>query len=285
MTASNTTGWSWGDTSQTTATYTATYTATTTGATTTTGLDHWHYGSLPPQSAQASEVLENRAIVLANSPEELLVERIDALAEEVRAEWETRYGTPMPEDTTWFTWVRERAEVGIELGVAVCPDRATAERRWRTWVDQGVPTTVAHGRPRLPTPEEAEEAAARERAAQERAALRERERAERERERAEEAERAEELLCDHLTDEQRADWERANRFELLVGGRTYQIARGYQGNIYLMEGGARVESYCIHGDTRLPEADQVLAQKLLLESNPDEFHRVANPRRMALAGS
>jgi hypothetical protein len=90
------------------------------------------------------------------------------------------------------------------------------------------------------------------------------------------------LLLAMLTDEQRADLERASGFKVHVGDRVYEVAKGYAGNVYLLdEDGQRVERYCIHGPSYLPDEDQMLAQKLMLETDEERFLRVANMTPMA----
>jgi len=95
-------------------------------------------------------------------------------------------------------------------------------------------------------------------------------------------ERARRILMSMLNDEQRRDLAANNNFQLTVHSRdgsikVYRIDYGYQGNVKLLGPDGDVDrSYCIHADRRLPYEDQMLAQKLLLENNEEEFLRIAN---------
>jgi len=108
----------------------------------------------------------------------------------------------------------------------------------------------------------------------------------REAERAREVEarvRAEALLRDCLTAEQAAQLLHADAFELLTAsGRRYRVRRGRAGNVERLElTGHPTRRYCLHpADAAVPEADVMLAQKLLLESDEDAFLRIANELRL-----
>lgn len=103
---------------------------------------------------------------------------------------------------------------------------------------------------------------------------------------AEEAEakkRAEKLLTEHLSPPQREQLAQKGHFELDVISRSgerrrYQIRRGYAGNVKQVDpsSGRVLKTLCIHPRDRVPDADAMLAQKLLLEANETEFLRVAN---------
>jgi hypothetical protein len=59
-------------------------------------------------------------------------------------------------------------------------------------------------------------------------------------------------------------------------GRTYRITEGSTANVQLIENGLATHSFCVvDKDRRLPVYDLMLAQKLLLESNPEGFHKIA----------
>lgn len=94
--------------------------------------------------------------------------------------------------------------------------------------------------------------------------------------------RARNLLNQMLSPAQRLMLETKSYFELTVhdrdgASRTYRIEHGYAGNVKLLDAkGVPVRRYCIHADSRLPYEDQMLAQKLLLESNEMEFLKIAN---------
>lgn len=174
-----------------------------------------------------------------------------------------RYTDPEDTENAWRFWVlgltaREDYETNTE--------HLTLTAVWQGWTDE----TAHYERPplpRVPTAAERRREASialnRRRARALRLKVAER--------------RARELLQSCLDEEQRADLERANGFKVIVGDRTYWVAKGHSGNVYLLnERGVRVSSYCIHASSRLPDFDQMLAQKLLLETNESEFLRVAN---------
>jgi hypothetical protein len=94
---------------------------------------------------------------------------------------------------------------------------------------------------------------------------------------AEAKKRADELLKAHLTPQQREELEMKNHFHLLVGAKKYRINRGRSRNIQLVnEQGVVVKTLCAHPSEMIPDADTMLAQKLMLEANENEFLRIAN---------
>jgi len=117
--------------------------------------------------------------------------------------------------------------------------------------------------------------------------------AQRRRELEEATERAKRLLKSMLTEEQVHDLETKKHFNLtVIDGKSgdekiYRIDQGMAGNVKLLgPDGRPIRSYCIHAKTmddegrRLPNEDHMLAQKLLLECNEDEFLRIANMTRV-----
>lgn len=89
--------------------------------------------------------------------------------------------------------------------------------------------------------------------------------------------KAEVLLRSCLSQQQIDDLEKKNCFYLHTNGRRYRIDRGQHGNVKLLdERDQIVESYCIQPRGGLPDADAMLAQKLLLETDPDSFRRISN---------
>lgn len=109
---------------------------------------------------------------------------------------------------------------------------------------------------------------------------------ERERRQVEIADRAEAALLAHLTPEQAAQYARDRHFEVVSrqGGkvRRYRIHHGWAGNILVLdEKNREIERLCIHPTRQVPYADNLLAQKLLLEADEDQFRRIANITRLA----
>ena len=95
-------------------------------------------------------------------------------------------------------------------------------------------------------------------------------------------ERANRLLFNHLTPGQLEDLKQNGGFNVMLeNGREYRIEWGSHGNVFLLgEASKKMSSYCIQPRGQLPKADSMLAQKLLLEANEDQFLRIANESRM-----
>lgn len=97
------------------------------------------------------------------------------------------------------------------------------------------------------------------------------------REQIEADEKAEGLLRSMLTQEQLDQFDAMAAFEVTTERARYRIERGRSGNVKELDvDGQVVASYCIHPRERVPNADTMLAQKLILESDEAEFLRVAN---------
>lgn len=95
--------------------------------------------------------------------------------------------------------------------------------------------------------------------------------------------RARKLLVDHLDEVQRESYEKKGFFYLYTAsGKKYRIDQGTHGNVKLIEEKENkiLGSYCIQ-PADVPDEDAMLAQKLHLEMNEEEFLRVANFRRAA----
>lgn len=89
--------------------------------------------------------------------------------------------------------------------------------------------------------------------------------------------RAEALLLRSLSDKQKADLQEKNYFLVEAGGETYKIKRGFSGNVKKLDkDGKEIQSFCIHPTENIPDADAMLAQKLLLETDHERFLRTAN---------
>ena len=90
--------------------------------------------------------------------------------------------------------------------------------------------------------------------------------------------RAEALLELHLNETQRQEYRTKKRFIVEVqDGVCYRINRGWAGNVEeLNKDGKPVNRLCIHTRAPVPIPDNLLAQKLLLETDPAEFRRIAN---------
>lgn len=104
--------------------------------------------------------------------------------------------------------------------------------------------------------------------------------------------RAKELLLAHLTEEQR-EMVKAHGWFIVEGGRsnrryrihTYKAAGNIemlerQGHLFCTPNDQATHQLCCHCDHTIPLSDQILAQKMMLESHEDEFLRLANRTRM-----
>jgi hypothetical protein len=92
-------------------------------------------------------------------------------------------------------------------------------------------------------------------------------------------ERARLLLYEALGIEQIADLEETGGFNVDVDGDIFRIDTKWAHNIHLMDGDKKLVNYCITANN-LPVYDIMLAQKLLLETNQEEFFRIANSREL-----
>ena len=94
-------------------------------------------------------------------------------------------------------------------------------------------------------------------------------------------ERAEVLLNEVLTPDQRQELKENGYFTLRLmddkGTRFYRIYRGRSRNVQqVTEDGRRIMTLCAHPNEHVPDADTIVAQKLMLMTNEQEFLRVAN---------
>ena len=94
--------------------------------------------------------------------------------------------------------------------------------------------------------------------------------------------RAERLLQDHLDAEQRKQYARDKSFRVLgADGATYDIRPGWAGHVSkLGADGKEDERFCIHPREEVPIPDNQLIAKLMLETDPVGFRRIANVTRL-----
>lgn len=173
-------------------------------------------------------------------------------------------------DVVWSQWT-----------IAYTSDSTTAGTSmvWQTWT---APYTAASLTPQIIT-QVAHDTEWLERAriaAEERA----RKDAIRQKEEAEAVETAKKLLREHLSDEQRKEFDKLSSFRVIIGDKTYRIKRGIAGNVELLDAkGKPISRYCIHPAQTVPPEDNMLAQKLLLEADEKAFLKEANMTRIAVA--
>ncbi len=91
--------------------------------------------------------------------------------------------------------------------------------------------------------------------------------------------KAEDLLRRYLTEEQRETLDRKGHFYVLAkNGQLFQINRGRSRNVRHIDPatGKPGKTYCVHPTLDVPDADTMLAQKLLLECDIERFFSLAN---------
>jgi hypothetical protein len=90
--------------------------------------------------------------------------------------------------------------------------------------------------------------------------------------------RAEQLLWNVLDRPQRRDWRRHGHFFIQVGPRRYRIqVKKRSGNVQLVSlTGKVLKSYCCHTRERIPNADNALAQMMMLHHDEAGFLKLAN---------
>lgn len=177
-------------------------------------------------------------------------------------------GSAINADTTiWQTWT-STASTTVSPGWFDQGTQANANT-WQTW---NIAPTYAYVAPPLTALEKARRLLIATNRA--RAQMLRRKRAERV---------AEQLLLETLSDDQAAEYRRLERFHLIVGDRTYRIRKGMHGNIDVIEDDTIVERLCVYAQGGVPAADNMLAQKLLLETDEEHLRARANITRMRRA--
>ena len=92
--------------------------------------------------------------------------------------------------------------------------------------------------------------------------------------------RAMDLLLEHLTSEQRRDFEASNSF-VVEGGRTgtkYRLRNHRVSNVDVLDGDRAAYRLCAHIGQEFALGDHLLAQKIVLECDEDAFLSIANRR-------
>lgn len=90
--------------------------------------------------------------------------------------------------------------------------------------------------------------------------------------------RARALLHRHLTREQRFELKRTRGFRMKDrAGRLYHVTEGTSTNIYIEHEGTKY-ALCVIPTEKLPLPDVLLAQKIMLETDPEAFIRLARVR-------
>lgn len=175
----------------------------------------------------------------------------------------------------WGTWVYASSSGATTVSV-------TATTVWPTWVSSaGMPIVPAQYVPPTRTAEEIAADNERLRISNE-SYKRQTEEAERKRQEAEQ--RAEELLLQHLDKGQRRSYRQHKKFKVIGGdGASFELTYGWAGNIREFKDDKPIARFCIHPREQVPIPDNLLAQKLMLETDPARFRQVAN-RTPIMAG-
>lgn len=89
--------------------------------------------------------------------------------------------------------------------------------------------------------------------------------------------RAKAILTSVLNKEQCDELDSSGSFHIVgADGNRYLITDKCSHNVFMVDGGEKKFEYCIVSDEFVPSHDQMLAQMLLLKSNPTMFHKIAN---------
>jgi hypothetical protein len=85
------------------------------------------------------------------------------------------------------------------------------------------------------------------------------------------------ILTQHLSEEQLVQFEATGEFTVIGGdGYQYLITDKHHHNVFRIEDGKQTHMYCIVSEDLVPDHDQMLAQMLLLQANPEMFHKITN---------
>jgi hypothetical protein len=95
--------------------------------------------------------------------------------------------------------------------------------------------------------------------------------------------RAERLLLSCLDEIQRDRFQKERVFEVIGRSRRrYLVEYGWAGNVKILdETGKAVTKLCIHPVRPVPVPDNLLAQKLMIETDEEQFLKTANHTRLA----
>lgn len=168
------------------------------------------------------------------------------------------------QEGAWQQWVSCDAATtsANDTSVTVASDQV-----WGVWIADGDRITFRYEEP---TQEELEARAERQR-------IQEEQRLEAKRLKEVADQKALDLLMRFLEDEQLQQLESEGAFVVKTKEREYRIEKGWQGNVKeLNKDGEAIASWCIHPSKKVPHQDNMLAQKFLLETNEDDFRRIAN---------
>lgn len=167
----------------------------------------------------------------------------------------------------WYQWCDNYTSSAITLSSSVTTSN-TSNMIWTNWIQSASGSySVVYASPQE---RQWEAAAQEERQRAQKAADDVRRRA---------TARATKLLHLCLTEQQRRQFEQHKCFEVISAGGTvrYLLFHGRSANVYRLDAQGRVvKRFCAHPALMVPDADTLLAQKLMLETDPQAFERLAN---------
>lgn len=170
------------------------------------------------------------------------------------------YDTSMTGGAVWLQWHADATNTATTASTMIC---------WHTWIAVGGAELTNI----VPAPE----------VIAQRDAVWRREAAERQAERDKVREKAWKLLLSMLDKQQKDQLERDRFFDVVARNsrRRYRIHHGTHGNVRLLNDvGKEVTRYCAQPNN-VPAEDAMLAQKLMLEHEEDQYLKVANATRIA----
>ncbi len=172
---------------------------------------------------------------------------------------------------TWRVWTNTSASTASTVSY---PSEAVW-LKWNTHNQRYDVQKSADWQPRQLTKEEVEQ---REKEYQERLRIAEAKAREEEKLRKAAEQRAKKLLLQNLNLEQKLAYNREKKFQVKApSGKLYEIRHGWAGNVdELNPQGKPINRFCIHPRMQVPIPDSLLAQKLLLETDEEQFRKTAN---------
>lgn len=187
--------------------------------------------------------------------------------------------TTVTSSKIWPTWVESLGTTST--AVSYSTSTTNSINIWPRWVERQA-NRVIRAEQIMPPPRmtEEERRAAAEARRQEEERYRQR-REEAEKQRRESQERAEVLLKAVLTPAQWDDYKKNKRFDIEVNGMRFRINKGRAGNVVLLDQHGKPKTrLCAHPRINCPDQDTMIAQKLMLETDPEGFMSLANHSRV-----
>ncbi len=190
-------------------------------------------------------------------------------------------------DATWTLWTTTSSTACSSTiwtdwnNSSCCSTTATsaATTVWYAWVHDGTGSCYTQAGRTCQQPQLSAEELERQVAEQKKIAAEWEAKARKEQAEREAAEkRAEELLIRCLDAEQRKQFRKEKKFKVIGGdGATFELGYTRSGNAREFDAdGKPIARFCIHPREDVPIPDVLLAQKLMLETDPASFRKIAN---------